>query len=315
MKDIIRKSKIKSTNLPSKLTINKVDVSNKPEIADAFNDFFTNIGQKLASQIPKSSKIFETYINKVNVKMESKSSSINELKDAFFSLKINKSSGVDDVSFNIIKKCFGVLFELLIYLFQLSLEKGIFPDDLKIAKVTPVYKTGDNSDRSNYRPTSVLPCFSKILERLRYNFLYKYLKENNILHEKQFSFQAQDSTSDAIVQLVDKIFDSFEKEQFTPRVFIDLSKAFDTVDHSILLKKLKLYCITDKNLAWFQSYLSNRKQYIEIGENSKTDPKYVTCGVPQGSILEPLLFLVYVNDLPNVPRLLDPIMFADDTNL
>ena len=244
-----RKSKIKSTNIPRKLTINKVDVYNKPEIADAFNGFFTNIGQELDSQIPKSSKTFETYISKVNVKMESKPLSINELKDAFFSLKINKSSGVDDVSFNIIKKCFGVLFELLIYLFRLSLEKGVFPDDLKIAKVTPIYKTGDNSDRSNYRPTSVLPCFSKILERLRYNFLYKYLKENNILHEKQFSFQAQDSTSDAIVQLVDKIFDSFEKEQFTPRVFIDLSKAFDTVDHSILLEKLKLYGITGKNLA------------------------------------------------------------------
>ena len=119
----------------------------------------------------------------------------------------------------------------------------------------------------------------------------------------------------AIVRLVDKIFDSFEKEQFTLGVFIDLPKAFDTVDHSILLKKLKLFGVTDKNLAWFQSYLSNRKQYIEIGENSKTDPKYVTCGVPQGSILGPLLFLVYVNGLPNAPRLLDPIMFADDTNL
>ena len=119
----------------------------------------------------------------------------------------------------------------------------------------------------------------------------------------------------AIVRLVDKIFDSFEKEQFTLGVFIDLPKAFDTVDHSILLKKLKLFGVTDKNLLWFQSYLSNRKQYIEIGENSKADPKYVTCGVPQGSILGPLLFLVYVNGLPNAPRLLDPIMFADDTNL
>ena len=314
MKDIIGKSKIKSTNLPRKLTINKVDVYGKPEIADAVNDFLTNIGQKLASQIPKLSKTFETYMNKVNVIMDSKPLSINELKDAFFSLKINKSSGVDDVSFNIIKKCFGVLCEPLTYLFQLSLEKGVFPDDLKIVKVTPIYKAGDNSDISNYRPISVLPCFSKILERLMYNRLYKYLKEN-ILYEKQFGFQCGHSTNDAIVQLVDKIFDSFEKEQFTLGVFIDLSKAFDTVDHSILLKKLKFYGITDKNLAWFESYLSNRKQYIEIGENSKTDLKYVTCGVPQESILGPLLFLVYVNDLPNASRLLDPIMFADDTNL
>ena len=148
-----------------------------------------------------------------------------------------------------------------------------------------------------------------------YNRLYKCLKENNILYEKQFGFQSGYSTNDAIVQLVDKIFDSFEKEQFTLGVFIDLSKAFDTVDHSILLKKLKFYGITDKNLAWFESYLSNRNQYIEIGENSKTDLKYAPCGVPQGTILGPLLFLVYVNDLPNASRLLDPIMFADDTNL
>ena len=137
MKNIIGNSKIKSTNLPRKLTINKVDVYNKPKIADAFNNFFTNIGQKMASQIPKSSKTFEIYINKVNVIMESKPLSINKLKDAFFSLKINKISGIDDVSFSIVKKSFGVLCESLIYLFQLSFEKGIFLDDLKIAKVTP----------------------------------------------------------------------------------------------------------------------------------------------------------------------------------
>ena len=136
MQDIIEKSKIKSTNLPRKLTI-KVDVYNKPEIADSFNDFFTNIGQKPVSQIPKSSKTFEIYINKVNVIMDSKPLSINDLKDALFSLKINKSSSVDDVSFIIIKKCLGVLCESLIYLLQLSLQKRVFPDDLKIAKVTP----------------------------------------------------------------------------------------------------------------------------------------------------------------------------------
>ena len=114
-----------------------------------------------------------------------------------------------------------MLCEPLIYLFQLSLEKGVFPGDLKMAKVTPIYKAGDNSDISNYRLISVLPCFPKILERLMYNCLYKYLKENNILYEKQFDFQSGYSTSDAIIQLVDKNFDSFEKEQFTIGVFID----------------------------------------------------------------------------------------------
>ena len=139
--------------------------------------------------------------------------------------------------------------------------------------MTPIYKAGDNNDINNYRPTSVLPCFS------------------NILHEKQFGFQSRDSTNDAIVQLVDKIFDSFEKEQFILGVFIDLSEAFDTVEHSILLKKLKLHDITDKNLVWFQSYLSNRKQYIQIGENSKADLKYVTCGVlPKDIFLDHFCF-------------------------
>ena len=149
MKDIIGKAKIKSTNLPRKLTINRVDIYNKREIADAFNDFFTNIGQKLANQIPKSSKTFETYINKANVIMESKPLLISELKDACFQLKIKKSCSVDDVSFNIIIT---------------PPERGVFPDNLKIAKVTPVYKAGDNSDIGNYRPISVIRCFSKILE-------------------------------------------------------------------------------------------------------------------------------------------------------
>ena len=129
--------------------------------------------------------------------------------------------------------------------------------------MTPIYKAGANSDTSNYRPISILPCFSKILECLMYNRLYKYLNENNILYEKQFGFQSEYSINDAIVQSVDKIFDSFEKGQFiTLEVFIDLSKAFDTVGYSILLKKLKLYGTTEKNLAWFESYLSNRKQHI-----------------------------------------------------
>ena len=116
---------------------------------------------------------------------------------------------------------------VLIYLFQLSLEKRVFPDDIKIARVAPIYKAGDiSSDKSNYRPVSVLPCFSKILERLMYNRLYKYLKESIILYENSFGFQSVYSTNDAIFQLVDKIFDSFEKEQFTLGVFIDLTKVW-----------------------------------------------------------------------------------------
>ena len=158
--------------------------------------------------------------------MDFKPLQINELKNEFFSLKINKSSNFDDVSFNIIKKCFGALYEPLIYLFQLSLEKGKFSDDLKIARVTLLCKAGDSSDITNYRPILVLLCLSNILECLMYNRLFKYLKENNIFYEKKFGFQSGYLTNNSFVQLVDKIFDLFEKEQFTLRVSIYLSKSF-----------------------------------------------------------------------------------------
>ena len=173
-----------------------MDVYNKHEIAHASNDFLRNIGLKLVSQIPKSSKIFERYIKKVNVIMNSKPLSINELKDVFFSLKI-KAQVLTMLVLILLKNALGVIYEPLIYLFQLSFEKGVFPDDLIIAKVTPIYKVGDSSGISNYRPISVLACFSKILECLMYNRLYKYLKENNILYEKQFGFQSKYSTNDA----------------------------------------------------------------------------------------------------------------------
>ena len=205
--------------------------------------------------------------------------------------------------------------EPLKYLFNLSIEKDVFPDDLKIARVTPIYKGEGSSDVSNYRPISVLPCFSKILEHIMYNRLYKYLIENNILYSKQFGFQNGHSTDHAVVQLVDQIIESFENNKYTLGVFIDLSKAFDTVDHSILLKKLELYGITDRNHGWLKSYLSNRRQFFQINEKEKTSLETISCSVPQGSILGPLLFLLYVNDLKNASNILDPIMFADDTNL
>ena len=315
MKELMGKIKLKSSNLPRRITVNEVDIFDKRKIANEFNTFFTNIGSKLASKIQNASRTFESYINKPDSIMKTKQLSMNELKDAFFSLKINKSPGYDDISFNVVKKCFSSLCEPMKYMFNLSIEKGIFPDDLKIAKVTPIYKADDKSDLSNYRPISVLSCFSKILERIMYNRLYQYLTENKILYPKQFGFQTGHSTEHAIVQLVDQILESFEYNKYTLGVFIDLSKAFDTVDHSILLKKLELYGVTNRNHSWFKNYLSNRKQFIQINDEENTELETITCGVPQGSILGPLLFLLYVNDLKNASNLLDTIMYADDTNL
>ena len=174
------------------------------------------------------------------------------------------------MSYNVIKKCFGSLCEpLKYYLFNLSIEKGVFPDDLKIALVTPIYNGEDSRDVSNYRPISVLLCFSKILERIMYYRLYKYLIEKNILYSTQFGFQNGHSTDHAVVKLVGQITESFENNIYTLGVFIDLSKAFDTVDHSILLKNLELYGITDRNHGWFKSCLSNRRQFVQINEKEK----------------------------------------------
>ena len=185
---------------------------------------------------------------------------------------------------------------------------------MKIAKVTPFYKSGKKNLMTNYRPISVLSCFSKILERIMYDCLYSYLNDNNLFFQKQFGFREGHSTNHALIELINSINDSFNQSKYTLGVFIDLSKGFDTVDHDILLKKLSLYGIKNNSLKWFPSYLSNRKQFIQAGD-IKTSYEDIICGVPQGSILGPLLFIIYVNDLSDVSKILEPIMLADDANL
>ena len=135
----------------------------------------------MAKDICTSTKGFEDYINKHDTTQPERVISVNELKDTFFSLKINKSAGYDAVSFSVVRKCFGVLHKPLLPIFKLSLQTGIFPNKLKIARVTPLFKGGENYELGNYRPTSVLPCFSKILENISYNRLYKYVTDNSIL--------------------------------------------------------------------------------------------------------------------------------------
>ena len=155
---------------------------------------------------------------------------------------------------------------------------------------------------------------SKLLESIMYNYLYKCLVENSIRYQKQFGFQNTHSTEDTILQLLNQIIDAFSQEEYTLWIFSDLFKAFDTVNHNILLEKLKAYGIQSENLKWCRSYLSNRKQFISYND-SETEMKIVICGLSQGSTLGPLLFLIFVSDLNNSTKVLDRVLFADDTNL
>ena len=144
------------------------------------------------------------------------------------------------------------------------MKSGIFSEKVKIAKAFRIYKSGKKHVLSNYRSISLLPCFSKILERIMYNRLYNYLNENEILNDKQFGFGTENSTEHVLLELIDQVSNAFDNKNFVLWVFIYLSKAFDNVDHNILLEKLSIYRVKGNNLKWFHSYLSYRKQYIEF---------------------------------------------------
>src|ERR1043165_8313011 len=202
----------------------------------------------------------------------------------------------------------------MVIAFNCSFNTGLVPQAIKIAKVVPVYKKGAKDNETNYRPISILPYFSKFYEKLMYDRLYNFVQKSNVVFQSQHGFQAGHSPYMNLLSMQDKISSAIENNEYAIGEFFDLAKAFDTVDHQILLHKLESYGIRGMQLDWFASYFDKRLQCV-CCNGALSDLKLIKSGVPQGSNLGPLLFLLYINDLPNVSSILFFILFADDTNV
>jgi len=217
------------------------------------------------------------------------------------------------ISTALLKKVSLQIVTPLVHIFNQSLATGQIPEKFKIAKVIPIFKSGDALNPSNYRPISLLSTFSKILEKIVYTRLYSYLDENSLLSKQQFGFRPKHSTTHPMSLILNHVTHALNTKNHTLLIFCDLKKAFDTCNHSILLTKLEKLGITGTSLTWFKNYLCNRKQFVSL-EKFESSLLSILTGVPQGSILGPLLFLIYINDLPLHTNLLS-FLFADDTAL
>ena len=292
------------------LTINNVAVTNSKDIANGFNDFFVSIGPELAKDIHSDINPL-TYVNNVNNSIVIFDVSCDEVKNIIRSLK-NSSAGHDEFPTFVGKLCVDSYIEPLTFLINYSLKTGVFPSELKLARVVPIFKAGDSSALTNYRPISVLTFFAKVFEKIVYNKLLNFISDNNIFYDHQYGFRKGRSTQQAIITLVDKITKSQDIGDIVITLLIDLKKAFDTIDHRILLRKLYSYGIRGSMLKWMESYLTDRSQYV-VFDGKVSQTRGIKCGVPQGSILGPLLFIISVNDICNVSPMLFKILYADDT--
>ena len=279
-------------------------------MAEAFNDHDTNIGQVLAQEVPAAEVNPEFYLSHTDKAFYLKTPSLDVGISLMRNIDEKKATGLDMIPSKLLKMAASIVTPSLTVIFTKSIITGIYPTEWKMARVTPVFKKGVKSNLNNYRPISVIPVVLKVFEKIVYDQLYQYLNDNQLLSSCRSSFRSLHSTLTALLEATNSWSVNIDNGFLNGVVFIDLKKAFDT----IILRKLSYFGADQATAKWFQSYLSNRTQRCNVNGNRSTASS-VTCGVPQGSILGPLLFLMYINDLPNCLRVAAPRMFADDTSI
>ena len=293
---------LNKSNYPESFKINGEAV-NIENAVHHFNNFFTDIGPNLSNSIPQNENIdFKTFLGPStdNNLYEFIEIGCDEVANTIQSLPSKRSSGRDGLSSILIKQLKDQLVQPLTFLINQSIRESIFPNDLKIAKVIPLFKKGDKELIDNYRPISLLPVISKIYERVLFNQLMTIFTGNDLFHGSQYGYRSNHSTQLAALELVDRVTKALESKdsEHSLAVFMDLSKAFDTIDHEILLQKLSHYGLGPKSLLLLRSYLSDRKQFVSIN-GFESDLRNISTGVPQGSILGPLLFImIYIRPVP-----------------
>ena len=289
-------------------------ISEPKKIANAFNDFFIGIGDGGVSNKSTNNDCNRCMPSKANCTLMFEPITVDTISRIISGLKPKTSTGIDNISNKLLKFVKNVIFEPLSIIINQMLKLGIFPDLLKLSKVVPLYKKDDDSNLSNYRPISLLSSISKIFEKVLLEQLTTYLDNNNLIHNHQYGFRKRHSTEYAALHIVDYLNYGMDLKRTPINLYLDLSKAFDSLSHKTLIGKLKHYGICDVALKLMKSYLENRKQYVQF-DTCTSDMKSIRNGVPQGSILGPLLFLIYINDFPNSSKLFNFLMYADDTTL
>ena len=293
-------------------------ISEDKTIANCFCDFFSNISKKLKSRSFPLKSIVWNYFERSPATCPTQFTftqvSDIEVLECLRKLKRKSATGIDQIPACFLKDIAYVLAKPLTHVINLSLHRGLFPNDLKRARIKPVHKSGNSKMFDNYRPISVLPVISKIFEKCVYRQLTKYLENNKMLSNSQHGFRSHRSTETATTLFIDTVRLNMDKGHYTGVIYIDLSKAFDTLNHSIMLNTLCNYGVTHSSNDWFADYLFSRTQQV-LFQDELSSPCYLNSGVPQGSIIGPLLFILYINGLSDVIKHSELLMYADDTVL